>query len=396
MVFNLFEMLKNFKTKLFGSLGGQCWIRIFIAKILSFFVPLQHNKYFCISMQGRNYGCNVLALSKYIQTKDPNAKIQWAFMPIINKENSTLKGVLVKSFKYYWHLFTSKYVLSNHRFSYSLYPYKRKGQIYLQMWHGTALKRIEKDTNMSKGNIQDSIYDSKLIDVFISGSHFMTEIYKRAFWYDGDIKETGTPRNDIFFGSHPDVSNKVHKYLKIDYSDKFVLYAPTFRKNYGLEKYDIDSFQIIDSLEKKLGGRWHFVVRLHPNLLTSQTISRIRKMFPLSIDASLYPDMQELLYAADILITDYSATMFDFIYSNKPCFLYVPDIATYDRGFYWKIMELPFPSFKESKHLCEGIRNFENQSYQKAIKSFLERIGDCESGHASEKIYCILKGKDDF
>ncbi len=393
MVFNFFKMFEYIKAKLFGSLGGRCWIRMNLAKIISSFFPLQENKYFCISMQGKNYGCNVLALATYIQNKEPNAKIVWAFASIINKENPTLKGTLVKSFKYYWHLFTSKYVLSNQRFSYSLYPYKRTGQIYLQMWHGTALKRIEKDTIMSKGNIQDSIYDSKLIDVFISGSHFMTEIYKRSFWYEGDIEETGTPRNDIFFGNHPNVINKVCKFLKVDNKDRFVLYAPTFRKNYDLEQYNIDSDLIIDSLQKNMGGKWHFVVRLHPNLLMDQKIARIHEKFPRSIDGSLYPDMQELLYVADILITDYSATMFDFMYSKKPCFLYIPDVDTYDRGFYWKIKDLPFPSFKESKHICDAINNFDNQSYIKAINSFLIQIGDCESGHASEKIYHLLKGK---
>ena len=145
-----------------------------------------------------------------------------------------------------------------------------------------------------------------------------------------------------------------------------------------------------------MGGKWHFVVRLHPNLLINQAIARIHEMFPNAIDASLYPDMQELLYAADILITDYSATMFDFMYSHKPCFLYVPDVDTYDRGFYWKIKDLPFPSFKESKYISETINEFDNQSYLTAINRFLKRIGDCESGHASEKIYHLIKGKDEL
>ena len=44
---------------------------------------------------------------------------------------------------------------------------------------------------------------------------------------------------------------------------------------------------------------------------------------------SKYSDMQELIVAADILITDYSSCMFDMMLANKRCALYTPDLEEY-------------------------------------------------------------------
>ena len=85
------------------------------------------------------------------------------------------------------------------------------------------------------------------------------------------------------------------------------------------------------------------MLRLHPTLLgIVDTQDLISEDFVRN--ASCYESIQELLVASDILITDYSSTMFEFALLKKPCFLYTPDAKSYDRGFYFPIEDLPFPS----------------------------------------------------
>lgn len=384
------SVLSQLKYKVFRSLGGRRWTKYLIARIITSFIPLDHDKYFCISMAGNNYGCNVFALSEYIKNHDKKAKITWAFSPIIYQKHSD-KGVVTYGFSYYYHLLTSKYVISNQRLSESLYPYKPKKQIYLQTWHGTALKKIEADAVISESYTRLAKGDSKKIDIFISNCGFMTEIYRKSFWYKGCVYETGTPRNDIFFKNNPSIIHKVYDSLGIDRSKRIILYAPTFRKDNSLRYYNIDYKKFVQVVNEKFANDWLFVIRLHPNLLSGDTAKIIEKLFPDCVDASFYPDIQELLYASDILLTDYSSTMFDFMYSRKPCFLYTPDRKEYDRGYYWNFDELPFPSFCNSAEIYATVTNFSKALYEEKLERFLCTIGNKEDGNACRRVYQLLQ-----
>ena len=314
------SIYKKFTTKLFGEVGGRIMLKVLLGRLLSFFHTDSH-KYFCISMVGNSYGCNVKALADYIQEVDPDAIVIWAFSPIMHNQLQLSNSVIIYSWSYYYHLVSSRFILSNSRIPLSLFPYKSSKQRYLQMWHGTALKRIEKDagSSLSEAYKDLAITDSKKIDFFISGSHFMTKIYREAFWYEGSIYEVGTPRNDLFFHDNPDIICKVRQVFKLAPHEKVVLYAPTFRSDYSIESYNIDVERIVAALQKKWGGTWRFLIRLHPNLLSCNYYDKIHGRIPDATDASSYPDMQELLYSCDILLTDYSASMFDFMYSCSVC-----------------------------------------------------------------------------
>ena len=77
---------------------------------------------------------------------------------------------------------------------------KRDGQFYVQTWHSSLrLKKIEADAvdGLTDNYIKMAKADSKQTDLLISGCQFSTEIFRRAFWYDGPIVSTGTPRGDV-------------------------------------------------------------------------------------------------------------------------------------------------------------------------------------------------------
>ena len=104
-------------------------------------------------------------------------------------------------------------------------------------------------------------------------------------------------------------------------------------------------------------------------------------------NATGYADMQELLAASDVLVTDYSSSMFDFVNTKRPCFLYVPDLANYkaERDNYFELEELPFPFALSNGEMIKIIRNFDKEKYEDQIQALFDRVELKESGRASEK-----------
>lgn len=357
--------------------------------ILLYFIcsifPKHKKRFLFISMGGNSFGGNPKALSEYISQTDKGCDIIWAHSNLFDIKSPIGKKVELFTWKYYYYLLTSKVIVSDQRLYKSMLPLKRKGQFYIQLWHGTALKKIEADMpNISDQYIKMAQRDSRMIDLFVSGSSFMSNIYKSSFWYDGNFLEVGTPRNDVFFKNDNNaISDKIKKYYDIG-NKKILLYAPTFRASDSLSAYTIEVSRIYEILSKE---QWTIMVRLHPNLMGSLSSKTFNKKFPDTIDASSYPDIQELLYATDLLISDYSSCMFDYIYTNRPCVIYASDIEEYDRGFYMPIRSLPFPIAENNDELESILRDLNHENYS----SFLEEIGSYECGNASQLIYEYLK-----
>ena len=339
-------------------------------------------------------GCNIEPLAEYITSQNKNNVVIWAFDKVVfeNFRKKVHRSVKVGSFAYYRALFCCKYVLANQRMTEYHYPIKRQGQVYLQTWHGTALKRIEKDIpNVDEKYQKRAERDSSMIDLFISGSKFMSDIYRKSFWYIGEVVETGMPRNDIFFKDVSLTKKKVCSALNIATDAKILLYAPTFRQSKdSFLSYDIDSVLFLKSLTKKFGGEWTLLVRMHPNLISADNMEKIRTMYPGAVNASTYPDMQELLCATDVLLTDYSSSMFDFMYTRKPCFLYIKDYKDYDRGFYLDVKKLPFPVIESNSQISMLVNGFDAEDYANKLDIFMHEIGSIECGKASKRCYDLL------
>ena len=104
-------------------------------------------------------------------------------------------------------------------------------------------------------------------------------------------------------------------------------------------------------------------------------------------------DMQELLAAADCLITDYSSCAFDFMLTRRPVFLYTPDIREYDtqRGFYYPLTSTPFPLAQNNAELQKNIDSFDEAAYRQKVEAFLAGKGCIEDGHASERVAELIE-----
>ena len=108
---------------------------------------------------------------------------------------------------------------------------------------------------------------------------------------------------------------------------------------------------------------------------------------PILRNATAYPDMQDLLQCADVLLTDYSSCMWDFSLMHKPCFLYARDISEYrgERDFYTPIEDWPFPLASNNDELAQVIADFDEDTSHAAVDRHHEELGSTESATAARQ-----------
>jgi CDP-glycerol glycerophosphotransferase len=367
-----------------------CFATIYIFNWL----PIKKNKIFLFSYYGSQYGCNPKYITEFILKKCPKEQfdIVWAFNDPDSKDYLTgIRKVKTMSLRYFYELCTSKVIITNFRTT-DLFI-KRRNQYYIQTWHSSLrLKQIEKDAEdaLPQNYVQMAKKDSLKCDLLLSGCKFSTDIFKRAFWYNGPIFEHGTPRNDFLFRIDQSQRCEILKKLNIPNHYKIALYAPTFRKGNNMDVYNLNYDRLLDSLKRKFGGEWRFVVKFHPHLI-SESDKLLSGEYV--IDATKYDDIQELLGATDFLISDYSSLIFDFAITKRPCFLYVPDLNEYisnERNLYFNVKKLPFISTYSIDDFCSKIANFNEKAYKDQLEEFLRSIGNFEDGTTCESLLNLI------
>lgn len=273
---------------------------------------------------------------------------------------------------------------------------KKPEQTYIQMWHGSfGIKKIENDC----GNLtQDRNWmvlaekNSDYTDYWIANSTFEADIYKRAFW---NVKDTqicmyGHPRNDIFFHNRWIAArNAVETYISKK-NKKILLYVPTFRDDAMEWEHQIDYNRLKQSLEQRFSDEWIILVRMHPRM--KAYAKKLIPQEPYCVDVTEYPDIQELLAAADAVVTDYSSAVFDFLLTGKPAFIYAPDHQRYEkmRGLYYPLEDTPFPIAADNAELAADIASFNEEDYQKKAAAFLKHKGSVEDGDAAKRVAGLI------
>lgn len=268
---------------------------------------------------------------------------------------------------------------------------KRSGQIYINTWHGSlGIKRLD-------GSWHWRIvarYGNRKIDYFLTNSRYDEKVFSESFWPAVRHLKLGHPRNDLLFdkGRWDGLRQKIYARYGLAPEVRTILYAPTFREG-GESAPEPDFRKIADACAGRFGGSWRIMSRCHYRDVGSERSIKPADAKSLIEDVSDYPDIQELMAAADIGITDYSSWIFDFIFTGKPAFLYVKDRESYAnrRGFYYSLEETPFPIADNSAQLCVNIRQFDNTVYRERCRDFLEARGCYETGDASERVVAFIR-----
>lgn len=354
-------------------------------------LPVNRKRVLIFSYYGEHYSGSPKYIGRYL-TEHSDLDVVWAF--IDPKKQPEYKGKTVRygRLAYYYCLATSRFIITNYRMTADFK--KRAKQKYIQTWHSSLrLKMIENDAadTLPLHYIEMAKNDSRNIDYLLAGCKKSREIFEQSFWYNGPIINTGTPQCDILLGDNSKYINKVYEHFHIPLDAHIALYAPTFRKNNDTSVYNLDTDALLNALQKRFGGKWYLLMRLHPHLIGKLDCFRYTDTV---LQATDYNDVQELLCASSLLISDYSAIIFDYAVTRKPCFLYTPDLADYtanDRKLYFAIEELPFIHAPNHSELLDSIRNFSSDTYEQEITGFLQRIGSFDDGQASKRVYELIQ-----
>ncbi len=400
------------------------YTKVIISLFLHLFwvFPIKKNHIFMMNDHSYSFSDNLKYLSLYLTEEEPEKyKIFFSLKDSEGIGNLPIVPVKWLSFKHFYHAMTCSVLITNNGGTAYL-PFRKK-QLVINTWHGggpykvTGTKALNDYYSMSNSQDKpskeivkeqkknqkliywfekDLQYNARKVDYILSSCKMSSDTeVKGLFFADNQCLDSGSPRIDWMFRTDKIAMTRVKVFRKysIPKDKKLILYAPTFRGFFsdysGViadDLLEIDYKRAIKAVESKFGGEWLFAVRFHPRL------KDIRLISDNVINMTLYPDAQELLMAADMLITDYSSIMWDVSFTDKPVFLFATDIYEYEvkRGFYLPPEDWPFPLASNNDELEDIISSFVPEIYLKKVESHHKAVGSFENGQACQMVAQII------
>jgi CDP-glycerol glycerophosphotransferase (TagB/SpsB family) len=104
------------------------------------------------------------------------------------------------------------------------------------------------------------------------------------------------------------------------------------------------------------------------------------------IDVSDWPDVNELMLVADLLVTDYSSVIFEFALLDRPMAFFAPDHDDYlgERDFYFDYRAgVPGPVFEATRELADYVAA--GRFDAERVRAFARQWFDVADGHATER-----------
>ncbi|MEO3805735.1 CDP-glycerol glycerophosphotransferase family protein [Nonomuraea sp. B1E8] len=263
----------------------------------------------------------------------------------------------------------------------------REDQVVVQTWHGTPAKHLGNDQPHMQRDPKPPIWYRQAAevrgwDLLLSQSPWATPVLRKAFGYKGEVLESGLPRNDLLTSPDRDaLAAAVRERLGLAPGKRVVLYAPTWRD------YDRKNAMVKLDLAKArqaLGADHEILVRAHP-------MQAMPAVPDIARDVTTYPDIAELLLVTDVLVTDYSSVMFDFVCTGRPIVFYGYDLAKYSskRGLYLDLPELaPGPVLSTSAEVIDALRSIDEVAAAHADRydAFRATFAPKDDGKATARV----------
>ncbi|EQA97224.1 hypothetical protein L286_23135 [Sphingobium sp. HDIP04] len=359
-------------------------------------LPIRKDVILYDSFLAGSIGCNPYAIFRYIIDRPEFAG--WLHIWAINdpsgipREYADRDNVIFiprNCDAYRRFLATAEYLINN-----STFPHwfiRRDGQKYLNTWHGTPLKGMGKDVKnefMAHGNIsRNFLHATHLLNPNQHTSDVLIKRHDVDGVYAGKIAETGYPRIDQVVNADEGRKQQVLKELGLTAGKPIVLYAPTWRGR--ISDQQIDSHRVAADVSAMVGDEYQIVFRGH--YFAESALSGLA--IPVSI-ARHSIDTCDLLSVVDVLITDYSSILFDFLPAGRPIIYYAYDLEEYTtgRGFYFDMAELPGTLCRGIEEVRKAISQSLGQSlkHDPAYQQALARFCPFEDGNATRRAVDFL------
>ncbi|TDC71734.1 CDP-glycerol glycerophosphotransferase family protein [Actinomadura sp. GC306] len=345
------------------------------------------------SYSGKQYSDSPRAIHDELVRRGADVEHLWVVRDRQVELSGTARPVRLWGAEWYEAMARSRYIVTNAHLP--EWFVRRPGQVVVQTWHGTPLKRIGFD--IEDVQFANSRYLEKVAketpnwNYLVSPNAFSTPILRRAFRYEGELIETGYPRNDVLASPDRDLlAERVRERLGLPAGKRAVLYAPTWRDDsyYGPGKYRLDLRLDLDRAVAELGEDHVLLIRRHPNVV--DTVPERADGFVR--DVSAYPDIAELFLVSDVLMTDYSSLMFDYANTGRPMLFFTYDLEHYRdelRGFYFDFeQEAPGPLLGSSDEVIDALRSIGEveRDYAAPYERFTRRFCELDDGKAASRV----------
>jgi CDP-glycerol glycerophosphotransferase len=334
----------------------------------------------------RGYSCNPRAIYERARELAPGIRGVW----VVNTDGAAsvpdgVDYVMAGSREYFDLIARACWFVNNVNFPNNMV--KREGQTHVMTHHGTPLKRMGLDLREAPGGGERSGLPGLLKrcsrwDYSVSQNAFTTPIWERVYPTRYESLEVGYPRNDVLSNATGAEVTRIREKLGIEPGRRTVLYTPTHRE------YQEEFVPVLDlaALADGLGEEWLMLARAHYFHDADDQMRELHDAGRLR-DVSSHGSIEELMLAADALVTDYSSIMFDYAVLDRPIVIHAPDWDEYRtrRGTYFDLMsERPGPVVTSEPELVEALRAGDPASGERA--QFRARFCYLDDGRAAERV----------
>lgn len=348
------------------------------------------------SFGGKQISDSVLAICNEVIRRNLGLRLYWTVTDMGMPVPEGTEPLLVNSAMWAEKLRGSRYLVNNNNFPASFR--KSPGQVYLQTWHGTPLKRIGNDiprTSLSLLYRQLMNREARYWDYLLAQNDFAASALPTAFGFEGKVLNLGYPRNDALVGTSAAARRSaVRRTFGFEPYHYVVLYAPTWRDNLsGASGYSRVEYLDFQRVRKTLGANARILLRGHHNTSKSAAGQHVGVL-----DVTHHPDINDLLLAADLLVTDYSSVMFDYAVTGKPIVYLAPDLEEYrdqTRGFYLDFEGIaPGPICRSNDEVIDVLLHLEatTDAYAERHRAFVSQFAPKDDGRAAARVVDAVWG----
>jgi CDP-glycerol glycerophosphotransferase len=327
------------------------------------------------------YSCNPRAIYEKARELVPGMRGVWIVKPeAVDALPAGVEHVLAGTREYYETIARARYLVNNVNFP--NHVVKREGSVHVMTHHGTPLKRMgldQRDAPVSGARIDfpGLMRRCSRWDFSVSANPFSTLVWEHAYPFPYESLEVGYPRNDVLATATDEDVRRIRADLGIPPGQTVVLYAPTHREYHDSYVPSLD----LEAVATALGPECLVLSRAHYFYEDAgPRDGRVR-------DVSDHPSVEELMLAANVLVTDYSSIMFDYAVLDRPIVVHAPDWDVYRtlRGTYFDLMnEAPGPVTKAEAEVVDAVRSGDRAAEARA--AFRARFCSLEDGRAAERV----------
>ena len=299
--------------------------------------------------------------------------------------------VLLRSREWYDALARAQWVVS----CIELEPWftRREGQQVLQTYHGYPSKAMGLSQWRARG-LTPTHVDQMLRRTSGTWNALLTPIpemdryYRENYAYEGRIIAEGYPRDDSLVApGHEQRREAARERLGIAPHQRAVLYAPTWRDDLATNFRRARALLHLDveQTARALGPDYVILLRGH-------RFHELPRYGAHVVDVTAYPEINDLILAADVAVLDYSSLRFDVAVTGKPMVFLVPDLRDYTeqaRGFLYDFARsAPGPLLDSTDEVVAALADLPRlaQEWQGRLAEFNGYYNRLADGRAAERV----------